>query len=73
MLIIILVSNFDLRVAREVITNTEWLAIILAAISCIGVTWGLLVSLSRVYKDGTLHEVNRQPIRISTMVFGIVI
>ena len=33
----------------------------------------MLVSLARVHGNGTLVEVNRQTIRISAMVFGIVI
>ena len=71
--LLVLVTNVDLRVARDEISAGEWIAIIAAAIACIGVTWGVLVSLLRVYGDGTLHEVNRQTIRISAMVFGIVI
>jgi TRAP-type mannitol/chloroaromatic compound transport system permease large subunit len=35
--------------------------------------WGLLVSLARVHGEKTLVEVNRHTIRISAMVFGIVI
>jgi len=71
--ILVLVANFDLRVARDEISTTEWIAILASVLCCIGVAWGLLVSLSRTFADGTLHEVNRQTIRISSMVFGIVI
>jgi TRAP-type mannitol/chloroaromatic compound transport system permease large subunit len=60
-------------VARDVITGVEWAAIWAAAIACAGVAWGLLVCFMRVYGDGTLHQVNQQTIRISAMVFGIVI
>ncbi len=71
--ILVLTTNVDLRVARSEISSDEWVAIIAAMAACAGVAWGLLVSLARVYRDGTLHEVNRQTIRISAMVFGIVI
>ena len=71
--LLILVGNFDLRVARDVITGTEWVAIWIAAAACVGLAWGLLVAFLRVYGDGTLREVNQQTIRISAMVFGIVI
>ncbi|MBL6598087.1 MAG: TRAP transporter large permease subunit [Alphaproteobacteria bacterium] len=71
--LLFLVGNFDLRVARDVITSVEWMAIGAAGIACAGIAWGLLVAFLRVYGDGTLREVNQQTIRISAMVFGIVI
>jgi len=70
---LVLTSTVDLRVARSVITTEEWLAIIAAAVCCVGLSWGLLVSLARVHRDGTLVQVNQATIRISAMVFGIVI
>ncbi|MDA1309937.1 MAG: TRAP transporter large permease subunit, partial [Proteobacteria bacterium] len=66
-------AQIGIRVARTVITGVEWAAIWAAGIACAGVAWGLLVSLARVHGAGTLVEVNRQTIRISAMVFGIVI
>ena len=71
--LLFLVGNFDLRVARDVISTGEWAAIWAAILACLGLAWGLLVCFIRVYKDGTLHQVNQQTIRISAMVFGIVI
>jgi len=70
---LLLTANFDLRVARTVISPVEWAAIVAAAICCAGLAWGLLVSLGRVWRDGTLVQVNQATIRISAMVFGIVI
>ncbi len=72
-LLLVLTANVDLRVARDVISAGEWAGIVAAIAACAGVSWGLLVSLARVYRDGTLHEVNAQTVRISAMVFGIVI
>ncbi len=71
--LLVLVGNFDLRVARDVISTGEWAAIWAAGLACVGATWGVLVCLMRVHGDGTLREVNHQTIRISAMVFGIVI
>ncbi|MGI9477777.1 MAG: TRAP transporter large permease [Hyphomicrobiaceae bacterium] len=71
--ILILVANFDLRVARDQIPQSDWIAIWAAGVCCAGLAWGLIVSLLRVFWDGTLIEVNRSTTRISAMVFGIVI
>jgi TRAP-type mannitol/chloroaromatic compound transport system permease large subunit len=68
-----LISVYDLRVLRDEIAPLEWFAIWLAGLFCIGFVWGLVVSLLRVWRNGTLIEVNRATTRISAMVFGIVI
>ena len=47
--------------------------IAVAFAGCAGIAWGVLTSLARVHRDGTLVEVNRATVRISAMVFGIVI
>ena len=70
---LVLTANFDLRVARDVITSTEWAVIWICVLFSFGLAWGLIVSLLRVWRDGTLVEVNRATTRISAMVFGIVI
>lgn len=70
---LILIASFDLRVARNVIAIHEWVAIWLAGLFCLGLAWGLIVSLWRVWRDGSLVEVNRATARISAMVFAIVI
>jgi TRAP-type mannitol/chloroaromatic compound transport system permease large subunit len=69
----VLTTTFDLRIARDHISTGEWVAISLAGLFCVGLLWGLLASLGRVHRDGTLVEVNRSTTRISCMVFGIVI
>ncbi len=70
---LILTANFDLRVARTQIDNSDWVAIWTCGLLCLGLAWGLVVSLLRLYRGGTLVEVNRSTTRISAMVFGIVI
>ena len=71
--ILILVSMMDLRISRSEITGPEWGGILIAGLSCLGLAWGLLVSFLRVHRNGTLTEVNTSTVRISAMVFGIVI
>ncbi len=71
--LLILTANFDLRVARDEIGTADRIAIWVAGLLCVGLAWGLIVSLIRVFRDGTLVEVNRATVRISAMVFGIVI
>jgi len=70
---LVLTASFDLRVARDEIAVHEWIAIWVAGLFCVGFTWGLVVSLLRVWRGGALVEVNRATVRISAMVFAIVI
>lgn len=70
---LVLTTSYDLRVARDEIATHEWIAIGVAGLFCLGFAWGLVVSLLRVWRNGTLVEVNRATTRISAMVFGIVI
>jgi tripartite ATP-independent transporter DctM subunit len=72
-LVVTLTATVDMRVARDVVTTGEWIASAAAFLGCMGITWGLIVSLLRVYRDGTLTEVNQSTIKISAMVFAIVI
>ena len=72
-LVVTLTVSVDMRVARSEIGAGEWIAIAAAFAGCIGIAWGVLVSLWRVHREGTLVEVNRSTVRISAMVFGIVI
>ena len=70
---LILVANFDLSVARDEIPQADRIAIWVAGILCLGLLWGLTVSLLRVFRDGTLTQVNQATTRISAMVCGTVI
>ena len=71
--VVVLTSAVDMRVARTEISPGEWTAITAAFLGCIGIVWGVLTGLVRVHREGTLVEVNRSTVRISAMVFGIVI
>jgi TRAP-type mannitol/chloroaromatic compound transport system permease large subunit len=63
----------DLRIARSAIPTGELLAIVLAALLCAVLVFGLAVALLRAYRNGTLVAVMQSTTRISSMVFVIVI
>ncbi|MEL0004050.1 MAG: TRAP transporter large permease subunit, partial [Rhodospirillales bacterium] len=71
--VLVLTAFVDLRFGRETITVVEQASIVLAALACLGVIWGLIASIARVASDGTLREVSQSTAKISAMVFGIVI
>ena len=58
---------------REEIPTGDMVAIWIAAIACLGVTWGVAVSLLRVRKTTILTDVVRSTMKITSMVFAILI
>jgi len=77
--LLILTSLFDLRLQRDVIGTGEWVAIAAALVLTLGLTWGIIVALQRLYyhigDDGTgiLASVAQSTMSITAMVFVIVI
>ena len=71
--VIILTTFVDMRVTRTHISTGEQVAIAIAVLLCLGVLWGLLVALSRVFRNNTLQPVMRSTARLSTMIFAIII
>ncbi len=71
--VLVLTGSMDLRVARTDIPAADKAGIALAAVLCLGILWGLTVSLLRVRSSGVLVAVVRSTTRISSMVFVIVI
>lgn len=71
--LVLLVTQVDMRVTRDVGTTVERTAIWVSVIACAAVIYGLAVCLWRLYSNETLAEVNRQTIRITSMVFAIII
>ena len=71
--VIILTSFVDMRVTRDQITALEYGSIALAMLMCLGIVWGLLVALVRVFRDDTLVQVTRTTARLSSMIFVIII
>lgn len=71
---LLVISNlFDLRMARELVPTSDriafWAAILLTAVF----TLGLGAALVRTHKDGVLGEVMRATLRISVMIYAILI
>jgi TRAP-type mannitol/chloroaromatic compound transport system permease large subunit len=71
--LLVLTSSLALRIARAEIPLADQVGIALAALFCVVLVFGLLVALSRAYRDGTLIGVMRSTARITSMVFVIVI
>ncbi|WP_424932287.1 TRAP transporter large permease [Amaricoccus macauensis] len=77
---LILTSGFDLRVSRDVIAPVDRIAIGAAIIACLLIAWGIASSLWRAYQrtehaggPSMLSEVMRSTMRVSSMVFIILI
>ena len=77
--VLVLTYFFDLRMQRDRISDSEWLAIFAALVCAMGLVIGIADSIVRTYrardKDGgrVLIEVMRQTLQVSAMVFGILI
>jgi len=71
--LIILTVNLDLRVGRSEIGAADRYGMIAAVILCLLVAWGLITALIRAYRDTTLTQVMESTLKISAMVFVIVI
>ena len=71
--ILVLQAFVDLRVLREEIPTGDMVAIWIAAIACLGAAWGVAVSILRVRKTTILTDVVRSTMKITSMVFVILI
>ncbi len=71
--LIVLSSVFDLRMQREAVPTADLLAAIAAGACCLVVLWGLIVSLRAVFAGGVLVEVMRGTLKVSSMVFLILL
>ena len=70
---LILTTTMDLRVSRNEIPAGDFFGIILAGICTVGLAWGVLVSLQRAEQHNILKEVMRETLKVSAMVFVILI
>lgn len=72
-LLLLISTSFDLRMHREVVPTSDvaayWAAILLTLVFAVG----LSVALWRTHKSGVLGEVMRSTVRISTMIYAILI
>jgi tripartite ATP-independent transporter DctM subunit len=71
--VIVLTTFVDMRVARADISRFEYYATAFAILLCLGILWGLLVALGRVFRDNTLVPVMRTTARLSSMIFVIIL
>lgn len=66
-------NTFDLRMGREVVPTSDQIAFGAAVLLTALFAFGLVVSLWRTHKTGVLGEVMRSTVRISTMIYAILI
>ena len=71
--VLVLTSYVDLRVARTEIPTGDMIAIWVAVALCLGIAYGLLVSLVRVFRANVLVPVMQSTTQITCMVFVILI
>jgi TRAP-type mannitol/chloroaromatic compound transport system permease large subunit len=71
--LLIMTGQVDLRVTRTTIPPADMVGIGIAILLCLGLAWGILISLWRVYRTKVLHQVMRSTAQISSMVFIILI
>jgi tripartite ATP-independent transporter DctM subunit len=72
-LLLLLTSFVDLRVARTQIPAADMVGIWIAAACCLVIAWGLFASLGKVWNAGTLKEVMRSTMMVTSMVFIIIV
>jgi len=65
--------NFDLRLGRTEITSLETIAIIMAGLACAMIAVGVIMSLATLINKQTLTPITDQTVRVTTMVFTILL
>lgn len=71
--LVILKLNIDLRLGRSTVSAIERLAIPIAFIACGAIAAGIAASLWTIIKKQTLAPIADQTVRVTTMVFTILI
>ena len=66
-------SIFDLRLSRRAIPSADLAGLALAGLLCLGIAFGLAISLWRTWRSGILTAVARSTTQITSMVFVILI
>lgn len=72
-LLLIVSSSFDLRMHREIVPTSDQIAYWAAILLTLLFLAGLAAALWRTHKSGVLGEVMRSTVRISTMIYAILI
>lgn len=70
---IVVTVVFDLRIGRVKTSDADSLGIVLGAVFCAALAWGIGVSLWRVARTRVLREVMRSTTLLTAMVFLIVV
>ncbi len=74
LLVILIVANVaDLRMHREIVPTSDKVAYWATIVLTLLFTFGLTKALWSTHKSGVLGEVMRSTVRISTMIYGILI
>jgi tripartite ATP-independent transporter DctM subunit len=68
-----LTKLFDLRMQREVVPPMDLIAAVVAGLCIAALVWGLVGSLIRVHRSGILAEVMQMTVKISSIVFVILL
>ncbi|NIA67005.1 TRAP transporter large permease subunit [Pelagibius litoralis] len=68
-----LVTSFDLRMQRDVVPTGDLVAAIAAGACIFALSFGLVISIGRVHRSGILIDVMRTTVKISAMVFVILL
>ncbi len=72
-LLLLISTNFDLRMHREVVPSSDQIAYWAAVLLSILFFAGLGIALWRTHRSGVLSDVLRSTVRISTMIYAILI
>ena len=72
-LVLVMANIFDLRLNMEVTSALNIAAIVVAMIACAGVAWSVLYSTRVLLRTGILIEVMQSTMKISSLVFVILI
>ncbi|MEO0398889.1 MAG: TRAP transporter large permease subunit [Pseudomonadota bacterium] len=72
-ILVALTSFLDLRLGRTDVSAADQAGVMLAALCCVAVAVGVAASLFRLAKDNALTAITDQTVRVTTMVFAILI
>ena len=70
---LLVTGMFDLRMQRDHVPTADAIAFWVACVLCVGILWGVVVALWRVYAAGILRTVMDSTMQISCMVFVILL
>jgi tripartite ATP-independent transporter DctM subunit len=71
--LLFIASNADLRMHRSNVPTADQIMFVVAIILTVGFAIGLTTALWKTHKNGVLGEVMRSTVRISTMIYAILI